>query len=117
MAGWLLSSTFKQRAARQVALRPLQPRLPQTNGRLPIPASKHWPQPPSHQQLSAALQTVSPVSSPVAAARALFPQVVCTQPRRVAAVTVAQRVAEEMGTPLGGAVGYAIRFEEVASQV
>ena len=44
-------------------------------------------------------------------------QVVCTQPRRVAAVTVAQRVAEEMGCPLGGQVGYAVRFEEAASQV
>jgi HrpA-like RNA helicase len=44
-------------------------------------------------------------------------QVVCTQPRRMAAVTVAQRVAEEMGCELGGLVGYAIRFEEVASQV
>ncbi|KAI8469268.1 MAG: P-loop containing nucleoside triphosphate hydrolase protein [Monoraphidium minutum] len=43
-------------------------------------------------------------------------QVVCTQPRRVAAVTVAQRVAEEMGCPLGGVVGYAVRFEEAASQ-
>jgi len=30
---------------------------------------------------------------------------------------VAQRVAEEMGCELGGVVGYAIRFEEVASQV
>ncbi len=32
--------------------------------------------------------------------------IACTQPRRVAAVTVARRVAEEMGTPLGGKVRY-----------
>ncbi|GAB0492762.1 hypothetical protein MMPV_004031 [Pyropia vietnamensis] len=38
-----------------------------------------------------------------------------TQPRRVAAVSVAARVAEEMGTPLGDTVGYAIRFEERTS--
>lgn len=38
-----------------------------------------------------------------------------TQPRRVAAVSVAARVAEEMSTPLGGTVGYAIRFEERTS--
>ncbi|XP_071488369.1 probable ATP-dependent RNA helicase DHX35 [Diadema antillarum] len=35
-----------------------------------------------------------------------------TQPRRVAAVTVAQRVAEERGALLGHEVGYAIRFED-----
>ncbi|KAL6528024.1 Pre-mRNA-splicing factor ATP-dependent RNA helicase DEAH10 [Orobanche hederae] len=38
-----------------------------------------------------------------------------TQPRRVAAVTVAKRVAEESGVALGQRVGYAIRFEDVTS--
>lgn len=38
-----------------------------------------------------------------------------TQPRRVAAITVAKRVAEECGIPLGQKVGYAIRFEDVTS--
>ncbi|RYY32306.1 ATP-dependent RNA helicase, partial [archaeon] len=37
----------------------------------------------------------------------------CTQPRRVAAMSVAARVAEEVGCELGGTVGYAIRFEDV----
>ncbi|KAJ0258772.1 Helicase-associated domain-containing protein [Hirschfeldia incana] len=37
----------------------------------------------------------------------------CTQPRRVAAMSVAKRVSEEMGTELGDKVGYAIRFEDV----
>ena len=41
--------------------------------------------------------------------------VACTQPRRVAAVSVARRVAEETGTELGQLVGYAIRFEDVSS--
>ena len=36
----------------------------------------------------------------------------CTQPRRVAAVSVAKRVAEELGVRLGQDVGYAIRFED-----
>ncbi|KAG0022313.1 ATPdependent RNA helicase [Podila clonocystis] len=36
----------------------------------------------------------------------------CTQPRRVAATTVAQRVAEEMHVKLGMDVGYVIRFED-----
>lgn len=41
--------------------------------------------------------------------------VACTQPRRVAAMTVAARVAEETGGALGREVGYAIRFEDVST--
>jgi pre-mRNA-splicing factor ATP-dependent RNA helicase DHX16 len=39
----------------------------------------------------------------------------CTQPRRVAAMSVAARVAEEMGTKVGAEVGYSIRFEDCTS--
>ena len=39
----------------------------------------------------------------------------CTQPRRVAAMSVATRVAEEMGTRVGREVGYSIRFEDNTS--
>jgi pre-mRNA-splicing factor ATP-dependent RNA helicase DHX38/PRP16 len=39
----------------------------------------------------------------------------CTQPRRVAAMSVAQRVSEEMAVTLGEEVGYAIRFEDLTS--
>ncbi|KAI9105400.1 pre-mRNA splicing factor [Phlyctochytrium arcticum] len=39
----------------------------------------------------------------------------CTQPRRVAAMSVAARVADEMGTKLGSEVGYSIRFEDCTS--
>jgi pre-mRNA-splicing factor ATP-dependent RNA helicase DHX15/PRP43 len=38
--------------------------------------------------------------------------VACTQPRRVAAMSVAQRVSEEMDVILGQEVGYSIRFED-----
>ena len=41
-----------------------------------------------------------------------FGMVGCTQPRRVAAMSVAKRVSEEMGCELGKEVGYAIRFED-----
>ena len=41
--------------------------------------------------------------------------VACTQPRRVAAMSVAQRVANEMDVTLGDQVGYSIRFEDVTS--
>jgi ATP-dependent RNA helicase DHX8/PRP22 len=40
----------------------------------------------------------------------------CTQPRRVAAMSVAKRVAEEVGCRLGQEVGYTIRFEDCSSQ-
>ncbi|XP_033251623.1 putative pre-mRNA-splicing factor ATP-dependent RNA helicase PRP1 isoform X1 [Drosophila miranda] len=39
----------------------------------------------------------------------------CTQPRRVAAMSVAQRVSEEMDVNLGEEVGYSIRFEDCSS--
>ncbi|KAK8869932.1 hypothetical protein IAR55_000500 [Kwoniella newhampshirensis] len=41
--------------------------------------------------------------------------VACTQPRRVAATSVATRVAEEVGSVLGDEVGYTIRFEDLSS--
>lgn len=40
----------------------------------------------------------------------------CTQPRRVAAVSVAARVADEVGTRVGDKVGYSIRFDERSSE-
>jgi HrpA-like RNA helicase len=41
--------------------------------------------------------------------------IVCTQPRRVAAVTIAQKVASERNTSVGREVGYSIRFEDKSS--
>ncbi|XP_015284011.1 PREDICTED: pre-mRNA-splicing factor ATP-dependent RNA helicase DHX15-like [Gekko japonicus] len=41
--------------------------------------------------------------------------VACTQPRRVAAMSVARRVADEMDVMLGEEVGYSIRFENCSS--
>ncbi|KAK5713932.1 Salivary acidic proline-rich phosphoprotein 1/2 [Elasticomyces elasticus] len=47
-------------------------------------------------------------------------KIAVTQPRRVAAISLARRVAEEMGTPLGSSspaskVGYSVRFDESTS--
>ncbi|KAF9646866.1 P-loop containing nucleoside triphosphate hydrolase protein [Thelephora ganbajun] len=42
--------------------------------------------------------------------------IACTQPRRVAATSVATRVAVEVGTILGEEVGYTIRFEDVSDK-
>ncbi|KAI8998955.1 P-loop containing nucleoside triphosphate hydrolase protein, partial [Trametes punicea] len=43
-------------------------------------------------------------------------RIACTQPRRVAATSVANRVAAEVGTTLGDEVGYTIRFEDVSDK-
>lgn len=43
-------------------------------------------------------------------------RIACTQPRRIAATSVAQRVAQEMGTKVGKLVGYKIRFGDVSSK-
>lgn len=42
-------------------------------------------------------------------------QIIITQPRRISAVSVAQRVSQEVGCVLGDEVGYTIRFEDLSS--
>ncbi|MEO6366100.1 MAG: ATP-dependent RNA helicase HrpA [Luteimonas sp.] len=48
----------------------------------------------------------------LAAGRGAAGMIGCTQPRRIAARTVARRVAEELQVPLGGIVGYQVRFND-----
>ncbi|GKY92340.1 hypothetical protein MPSEU_000205000 [Mayamaea pseudoterrestris] len=44
--------------------------------------------------------------------------IVCTQPRRIAATTLARRVAMEVGCPIGARVGYSVRFDsQIGSQI
>jgi len=50
------------------------------------------------------------------AGRGIAGRIACTQPRRIAAVTIAHRIAEEMGEPLGLSVGYKIRFQDKSSR-
>jgi ATP-dependent helicase HrpA len=50
------------------------------------------------------------------AGRGIFGVVGCTQPRRVAAITVAHRIAEELGEEVGRSVGYQVRFEDRSSR-
>nr|CCC90409.1 putative pre-mRNA splicing factor ATP-dependent RNA helicase [Trypanosoma congolense IL3000] len=42
--------------------------------------------------------------------------IACTQPRRVAAISVSERVAEELDVVLGEEVGYTIRFDDMSSE-
>jgi ATP-dependent helicase HrpA len=51
----------------------------------------------------------------LAAGRGEAGMIGCTQPRRLAARSVATRVAEELGTPLGDKVGFQVRFTEKVS--
>ncbi len=48
----------------------------------------------------------------LAAGRGAKGMIGCTQPRRIAARAVARRVAEELQVPLGGAVGFQVRFND-----
>src|SRR5579859_3743126 len=47
--------------------------------------------------------------------RGVTGQIGHTQPRRIAARTVAERIAEELGTEIGTAVGYKVRFTDKSS--
>jgi ATP-dependent helicase HrpA len=46
------------------------------------------------------------------AGRGQLGRIACTQPRRIAARTVASRVAQELGTRVGEGVGYKVRFSD-----
>src|SRR5690606_24103703 len=48
----------------------------------------------------------------LAAGRGRKGMIGCTQPRRLAARAVARRIAEELQVPLGGAVGFQVRFND-----
>jgi len=46
------------------------------------------------------------------AGRGLRGMIACTQPRRIAATTVARRIAEELGEGIGASIGYQVRFDD-----
>ena len=52
----------------------------------------------------------------VLAGRGAAGMIGCTQPRRIAARSVARRVAEELRVPVGGAVGFQVRFNDAVSE-
>jgi ATP-dependent RNA helicase HrpA len=48
----------------------------------------------------------------MAAGRGIEGKIGCTQPRRIAALTVAERIADELGEKIGQSVGYKMRFQD-----
>ncbi|MDM8536729.1 ATP-dependent RNA helicase HrpA [Desulfobacterales bacterium HSG17] len=50
------------------------------------------------------------------AGRGIDRRIGCTQPRRIAAMTVSKRIAEELGEDIGQSVGYKIRFQDQTSE-
>ena len=48
----------------------------------------------------------------LAAGRGIRGTIGCTQPRRIASITIAERIAEELGEVVGKTVGYQIRFQD-----
>lgn len=51
------------------------------------------------------------LESEIEAARGAFCSIICTQPRRISAMSVSERVAAERGEKLGESVGYKVRLE------
>ncbi|VFQ76391.1 unnamed protein product [Cuscuta campestris] len=53
------------------------------------------------------------LESEIESGRGAFCSIICTQPRRISAMAVAERVATERGELLGDSVGYKVRLEGV----
>ncbi|CAA2983241.1 ATP-dependent RNA helicase DHX36 [Olea europaea subsp. europaea] len=51
------------------------------------------------------------LESEIESGRGAFCNIICTQPRRISAMSVAERVSAERGEPLGESVGYKVRLE------
>ncbi|KAK8301495.1 hypothetical protein V6Z12_D04G025500 [Gossypium hirsutum] len=51
------------------------------------------------------------LESEIETGRGAFCSIICTQPRRISAMAVAERVSSERGEPLGETVGYKVRLE------
>ena len=51
----------------------------------------------------------------LAAGRGINGMIGCTQPRRIAAISIARRIAEELSEDVGQSIGYQIRFQDTTS--
>ena len=110
----LLARSVAQREARAAALpaAPVDPALP-----IAGEADRIVELIRSHQVIVIAGETGSGKTTQLpklclAAGRGVAGMIGCTQPRRIAARAVAKRVADELGTQVGGVVGYQVRFTD-----
>ena len=55
------------------------------------------------------------LESEIEAARGAFCSIICTQPRRISAMSVSERVAAERGEKLGESVSFWLHFRNLAS--
>ena len=118
-----MSSRSSSRAQARLHERGLLPRTPSYPGDLPITARKDdiLAALSANQVLVVAGETGSGKSTQLPkmcleAGRGVAGIIGHTQPRRIAARSVAERVAEELGTNLGRAVGYKVRFTDRVSE-
>ncbi|KAL0289636.1 UNVERIFIED_CONTAM: DExH-box ATP-dependent RNA helicase DExH3 [Sesamum angustifolium] len=56
------------------------------------------------------------LESEIESGRGAFCSIICTQPRRISAMAVAERVSAERGEPLGESVGFKVRLEGMKSK-
>ncbi|XP_051123438.1 DExH-box ATP-dependent RNA helicase DExH3 [Andrographis paniculata] len=56
------------------------------------------------------------LESEIESGRGAFCSIICTQPRRISAMAVAERVSSERGEPVGESVGYKVRLEGMKSK-
>ncbi|KAL8150586.1 hypothetical protein V2J09_020394 [Rumex salicifolius] len=78
---------------------------------------------PAYKERDALLEAVSAnqttqlpqyiLESEIGAARGASCSIICTQPRRISAMSVAERVADERGESLGESIGYKVRLEGI----
>ena len=105
------------RAARRAAMPPIKypPELPVSQRRDQIAEAIR-----DHQVVIIAGETGSGKTTQIPKiclelGRGISGQIGHTQPRRLAARTVAERIAEELDSPLGETVGYQVRFTDVSA--
>ncbi|KAL8162058.1 hypothetical protein V2J09_013547 [Rumex salicifolius] len=56
------------------------------------------------------------LESEIESGRGAFCNIICTQPRRISAMAVSERVSAERGEPLGESVGYKVRLEGMSGK-
>ena len=81
-----------------------------------MPVHKYTGKPIIHQDCIRLCESLLSFPSPSAAGQGKGCRVMCAQPRRISAVSIAERVASERGEKIGQDIGYSIRLESKCAQ-